>query len=506
MIKKIISLWCLFLIIIPVPVGASSVSLSLSPSSNSVTTGNNFNVNVNINTSVNVNSVDVYITFNPAVVEILSITPNTSAFDFPMPNSTFILDNSSGLLNFVTGKSVPGTASGSIATLTFKGKVSGSSALSFKSNTIVLNVGVTVASLFSNSAVTVSNSVSPPSSGNNSPSASVSAPAAPRNEKPYAPTVSSLTHSDESKWYNERTVKVNWSKAGNVSGFSYVLDKNAGTVPDDSSEGLGTSKEFSEIEDGISYFHIKAKNEHGWGSVKHFKINIDTKKPENLVIQFEVGGTPIEPIIAVKFEAQDTVSGINHYEIKIDEGEYSIQTSPFILSAINKSNYIVWVKAVDNAGNFIEEKRKYSSQEVVIPVPIVSEVNSIFKITSNGTMLKEYLVKGKGSPKTKVLIFVDGVNKAEAEVLESGEWLVTVKELKTGKHTIFAKTMFGEKMSKESNKIEFIIGDDGSLVMGSKKNNKSWYYVLFFFLLGLIYPAYLFIIRRRFFKHLTRLS
>ncbi|HBG81416.1 TPA: hypothetical protein DDW69_01100 [candidate division CPR2 bacterium] len=510
-LKNYFTILCLLLLAIPIPIEAAAVTVSLSPGSNSKTIGDSFAVSVLVSASTNVNAAECYITFNPAVLEIVSVSPVTSFFNFPMPSDTYILDNGSGLVYFSTGKTVPGTGSGSIAGLNFRAKAAGSSTIALRGDTRVQNLGTTIVDIaFGNSSATVSDPVvATPSSTSSSTSNTqpkTTTPATPKNQKPYAPTVSSLTHPEEAKWYKETVAKISWAKAADVTDFSYGFDQTAGTVPDDTSEGVATSKEFPDLKDGTYFFHVKAKNQHGWGAVKAFSVNVDTKNPDNLNLNFETGGTPLEPIYAAKFEATDALSGIDHYELKIDDGAYAAQISPFALTIADNNEHSIAVKAVDKAGNFVELVKSFSKRDVVIPAPKISEISSIFKLKSEEESLnKEYLIKGSGTAKTKVKIYVDNVEKLETDVLDNGEWMALIKDLGVGKHIIFARTRFGEKLSDKSDDIQFVLGEDGSLVLGQKKHN-SWYYLIFIPLLGLIYPAYLFVIRRSLHKKIFQSS
>jgi hypothetical protein len=61
--------------------------------------------------------------------------------------------------------------------------------------------------------------------------------------------------------------------ATGVADYSYVLDKDSGTIPDETGEGLGTTTTFRGTEAGLWYFHVRAKDGAGqWGPPAHYAI------------------------------------------------------------------------------------------------------------------------------------------------------------------------------------------------------------------------------------------
>ncbi|MGQ9731917.1 MAG: hypothetical protein ACUVX8_11685 [Candidatus Zipacnadales bacterium] len=61
--------------------------------------------------------------------------------------------------------------------------------------------------------------------------------------------------------------------ATGITDYSYVLDRNPATIPDEIGEGTATTKIFRGIEGGRWYFHIRAKDGAGhWGPTAHYGI------------------------------------------------------------------------------------------------------------------------------------------------------------------------------------------------------------------------------------------
>jgi len=69
-----------------------------------------------------------------------------------------------------------------------------------------------------------------------------------------------------------------------LKGFSYVFDKNPGTLPVETVNYFSTSLSFSRIENGTWYLHVKAADMlDNWSTVSHFTMNISNTSllPEN---------------------------------------------------------------------------------------------------------------------------------------------------------------------------------------------------------------------------------
>jgi len=105
-----------------------------------------------------------------------------------------------------------------------------------------------------------------------------------------------------------------------VTDFSYGIDDNFYGTPDNISEGDYTSVSFTDLEDGIRYFHIKAKKGNAWGGITHYILLIDTAPPAVFPLSFEPTlrspvTTSREPIVS--FITTDSLSGISHYTLKL---------------------------------------------------------------------------------------------------------------------------------------------------------------------------------------------
>lgn len=97
---------------------------------------------------------------------------------------------------------------------------------------------------------------------------------------PGAITVSSATHPDQAIAYEATTIDLSWDKPAGVTGFSYLYDDIADTIPPTTVTSADTTKRYEGAAIGTHYFHIRALNGDGWGPTTHFKITIKEPDPK----------------------------------------------------------------------------------------------------------------------------------------------------------------------------------------------------------------------------------
>ena len=101
--------------------------------------------------------------------------------------------------------------------------------------------------------------------------------------KPVPPgsiTVSSTTHPDQKNFYEETSATVTWDKPSGVTGFSYLMNDTADTIPEAKVTSADLTMVYDALTIGTHYFHIRAINGDGWGPASHFTINIKEPDPK----------------------------------------------------------------------------------------------------------------------------------------------------------------------------------------------------------------------------------
>jgi len=205
---------------------------------------------------------------------------------------------------------------------------------------------------------------------------------------PPAPVISSPTHPDEGEWYDNNDPLFEWTTPDDpsgIAGYSYVLDQSSSTTPDTTIDTTGNSKSYTNVDDGIFWFHVRAQdNADNWGAADHFKVQIDTNNPPAPIISSSThpdeGEWYDNNSPHFEWTIPDDPSGIAGYSYVLDQ---SSSTTPdtTIDTAGNYKFYndvddgIWWfhVRAQDNAENWgATDHYKVKIDVHNPPAPIIS--------------------------------------------------------------------------------------------------------------------------------------
>jgi len=152
-----------------------------------------------------------------------------------------------------------------------------------------------------------------------------------------------------------------------------------------------SSKALEDLPDGVWYFHVRLRNDVGWGGVSHFRFQIDTEKPSRFSIRKVPRADLTDPRVQFIFDAEDKTSGIDHYEVQIDEGSSKIWRDDgrdiYETPPLDARAHILVVRAVDKAGNVLTESVDFHIEPLVPPsiVEYPRELESDEIFTVQGT-------------------------------------------------------------------------------------------------------------------------
>lgn len=426
----------LSIVSLPNTVGATGASLYFSPNSGTFFVGSTFDISIFVNTGENdINVVKIDLKFDPKKVQIASPTTGRSFISVWIAQPTY--SNIEGTASFQGGAPSPGinTSGGLVSTITFRAIAPGETAIYFlNSSEVLLNDGKGTNILTSTARGVYGFTIPPPE----------------------GPKVFSSTHPDQNKWYKNNSPTFSWGKEEGIADFSYSIDQDFSGVPDNISEGDHTSVSYTDIKDGIWYFHIKAKKGNSWGGISHYLVQIDTTPPASFNIDFEPKlKSPVmtsrEPI--VYFITTDALSGIDHYELKtidfseIQKGETGFFTevaSPYKLPTLKTGEHEIVVRAFDVAGN-----RQDSSKRIeVIPI------DKLFYITKKGISVWIFFF-----PWRQVLLILASLVililiisflwwRKQKSLAKEKEKLKAIKERVEQNGEEFQKKLYGEKEGK----------------------------------------------------------
>lgn len=389
--------------------GAVGATLFLAPSIGSFSVGSTFDVAVKVNTGgTAINTAEATLTFDPTALEVKNISKTNSIFSLWVQDPTF--SNTDGVINFAGGKPSPGHtgSSGKLITITFKALTTGAANVNFSSASVLADDG---------KGTNILSSLIPGAYTITTKEISVPAPSVPDTPSPTPegvpapPVVFSSTHPEEDKWYSNNAPEFSWKLPSDVTAVSLLLHQKPTGDPGPYSDGLIESTSFEDVKDGIWYFHIKFRNENGWGEITHRNVLIDTIPPNPFQVVFDNKGDATNPIPILFFKTEDTPSGIEYYQVIIDDIEMSrttpqyIKDNPYNPSPISPGVQLVMVKAFDRAGNFTltstEIEIEPISAPIITKIPISIQTSEPLEI--EGESLPEftvriYLQQGGGEP------------------------------------------------------------------------------------------------------------
>jgi hypothetical protein len=395
---------------------AQAAYLSVFPASGSYSVGDSFSINILVSSpDQSVNAVSGSLIFPADKLQVTSISKTGSVVNFWVQEPSY--SNSVGTLDFEGVILNPGFtgAGGRIITVSFKSKASGIASLSFASGSVLANDGT------GNSVLDAANGLrggqvaisvlGPPTEGE-------SLETTPQTfSGPLAPVIKSSTHPDSSSWYNKETAKFSWVVPSEVTAVRLLYDRFPNSRPTVLYSPAVAEKELKDLEDGVWYFHAQFRDSQGWGSVAHYRFQIDTKTPDKFQIKFVDGEDTNNPNPVALFNTTDSGSGIAYYKVKIGDGDFvtlnkeEVESNPYTMPSTPAGKKTVLVQAFDKAGNYETALTELNIE--ALDAPIVTDYSS--ELDMNDILV----VKGTTYPNSIVKVFLqlDG----ETPIVFSGQ-------------------------------------------------------------------------------------
>ena len=328
----------------------SSVRLLLSPKTESVTVGDTFDLSVYVGTGgQTVNAIEAELTFPPNKLQIVAPSVGKSVLDVWVGQPSY--SNVNGTIGFRGTILNPGlnTTHGLISTMTFRVRSTGKAVITFTNGSkVLLNDGKGTNVLSDTNGATLE-LILPPQRG---------------------PVVYSPSHPDQTKWYKNSAVSFTWDVGARDESYSYVLDQEPVSEPDNVPDPNRGELTYGNVADGVNYFHIKAyRNDVGvWGGVSHYAVNIDKTPPAQFSINIEPGARTTSKRPIITFYTSDASSGFAYYEVSVVSLEkvsgetvpknFFVESSSPYIPELVPGKYDVIVRAHDYAGNIREIKEK----------------------------------------------------------------------------------------------------------------------------------------------------
>ena len=180
---------------------------------------------------------------------------------------------------------------------------------------------------------------------------------------PAAPKITSENCPDSDKWCSAVTPKFVWSLPTGTTAARLLVGKLPEAVPYVNYTPAISSKELVDLEDGVWYFHVQLANKVGWGDVAHYRFQLDRVKPSRLSLSEVQREDPTEPEVQFNISAEDALSGIDFYELRIngkEAGNWRDDGSHlYTLPRLKSGQYTLSVKVFDKAGNWLEDSKDF---------------------------------------------------------------------------------------------------------------------------------------------------
>ncbi|HBL50208.1 MAG TPA: hypothetical protein DDZ65_08205, partial [Firmicutes bacterium] len=148
-----------------------------------------------------------------------------------------------------------------------------------------------------------------------------------------------------------------------------LLINEIACAPDSSGQFQGQL----ELGEGRHLIKIKAVDAAGNVIEVSRSVYIDTLPPEPFTPQIAPNGWTQADQFEVQFAAFDAASGIDHYEIKVDGGEFRQTISPVVLAGFDAGIHPIIVRAYDRTGLFTDGKAEIKIDRMV---PVIGHISA----------------------------------------------------------------------------------------------------------------------------------
>jgi len=164
------------------------------------------------------------------------------------------------------------------------------------------------------------------------------------------PTVN-ITSPDEGDMFGTSEVTVEWEGGDDISGVEYYEIRI--NESDWIYKGLDESHLFTDLTDGFHFVEVIAYDHAGNFATDNVTFMVDVTPPTVDITSPEDDDVISDPEVVVEWTGHDDLSGIDYYEIRIDEGVWIDKGNDTYheFTELAEGEQVVDVRAYDNAGN-----------------------------------------------------------------------------------------------------------------------------------------------------------
>ncbi len=431
-----------------------AANIILSPLNINTKVGKTFTVDVLVSSNKdNINAASGLINFPADVLSVSSISKTGSFINLWAEEPSY--SNTAGTVSFEGVALNPGFSgsTGKVITITFKAKDAGNVNLLMKSGSVLANDGNatnvlgTLAGAFVIIDEDAPQEVQPPVKSES------------------IPVITSSTYPDSKKWYPSREASFEWAVPSTVSAVRTLYSEKENASPSKVYDPPINNRSFTSDSDGIMYMHVQFKNGSTWGTVSHYKFQIDTEGPESLTASFPDGVVTTNQTPAVLILTEDKLSGIDYITMSIDGGElvkYSVEPSHlYHLPKQPSGKHSVVINSVDFAGNKSTVTLEYTIQAIAIPI--------ITEYTKNVDYENLFKVSGTTYPQSIVeVILTDRNGETQSDTVKSNDagvfHLTWSKKIENGVFEMKARVIDAKGAMSDYTNTKVVVVDHVALV------------------------------------------
>ncbi len=187
--------------------------------------------------------------------------------------------------------------------------------------------------------------------------------------------ISSPSHPDQEAWYALATSTFVWDMPTGVRRVRLALNNKPEAFGTITYPAPMSEKIYSNITEGIQYFHLTREWNDGHTDGASYRIQTDRTPPGNLSITEKTRADSTDPRVIFLLSATDTLSGVDRYEIIIDDGLpitwIPNATGEYSATALTPGTHEIMAKAIDKAGNATPALRLSFAVEY-LPTPSIT--------------------------------------------------------------------------------------------------------------------------------------
>lgn len=415
---------------------ASAATLQLATEKDTFAIGDQFTVDVKVDSEgAGINAAQGTVQIAKDVLEIVSVDKAGSVFNFWLTEPTF--SNESGQINFIGGSTSGFSGKAlQIVKVTFKVKGSGRTDIVFSDGAVTASDGSGTNVLSSMKGLAITSVPKTELETITPRPTQITRPAVAAERLPARPEVQVAGYRDAAAWYNfSNRFSVAWQLPADITDIATAINTDPTFVPT-RSEGLFDNKLFSAPGEGVTYVHVRFKNNIGWGPTLHHRIAVDTTPPPAFQVKIQEGESTDVPTPTLEFSASDGLSGLKRYFLQQNgASQKNLEKSPYTMEPQRPGKYSIKIGAEDNAGNVVENILNLEIRPIEAPV-ITSIEHDVYvgegNIDTMGTALPDAIVAVHLKAKEGQV-----EQSAEARADEHGSWSVRFdKPLKKGLYVI----------------------------------------------------------------------